>query len=167
MRIQITATQIIVRWVFDHTGGVAVTEVLVELRTGNSQEYEVAPGGNLTDSESSETMLSIPGGEFLAGVEYQFRVTATNVIGPSLETESVTTAAPIGTANGSPIAIFVVVQPQPDDMYIIVMCMLRAYRVHPEQNTTICLVYTCFSILHVNCTTTLLQEYQEHLMYPL
>ena len=98
VEIQITATQIIVQWEFVHTGGVAVTEVLVEFRAGSSQVYEVAPGGNLTDSEASETMLRISASEFLAGVDYQFRVTATNVIGLSPQSESDTISAPIGTA---------------------------------------------------------------------
>ena len=99
VEIQITATEIIVQWEFVHTGGVAVTEILVEFRAGSSQVYEVAPGGNLTNSEASETMLRISALEFLAGVDYQFRVTATNVIGLSPQSEeSDTISAPIGTA---------------------------------------------------------------------
>lgn len=107
VQIQITATQIIVQWEFVHTGGVAVTEVLVEFRAGSSQVYEVAPGGNLTDSEASETMLRISALEFLAGVDYQFRVTATNVIGLSPQSESDTISAPIGVPGTPDVPIVV------------------------------------------------------------
>ena len=103
-QVSMTGTQIIVEWTYVHTGGVAVTAVLVELRNGSSQVYEVAPDGNLTDP--SQNMLSIPGEEFLAGVEYQFRVTVTNLFGSSNET--VTDEALIGTAGKSHVNVLLV-----------------------------------------------------------
>ena len=72
---------ITVTWGYNHTGGLNITEVIVQygIYSSGPIDFQDIPDGNLTDP--SQLTLMVP--NLIAGREYVFRVTASNDIGPA------------------------------------------------------------------------------------
>ena len=72
---------ITVTWGYTHTGGLEITEVIVQygIYSSGPIDFQDIPDGNLTDLSQQTLVVS----DLIAGRAYVFRVTASNDIGPA------------------------------------------------------------------------------------
>ena len=72
---------ITVTWGYTHTGGLEITEVIVQygIYSSGPIDFQDIPNGNLTDPSQETLVVS----DLIAGRAYVFQVTASNDIGPA------------------------------------------------------------------------------------